>query len=142
MPWLEIQEFALMSKVTIHGDIEPDSLSWKSPPELRFPTLTRPIPRNRPPIAALRESSEEARKRWVEDQFRFPPYTYEEKYLLTSEKGFLHKLPTFSCELLMGFKAHHTLKLDRELFEKSTLQLQIVGRRRWETAFAQGRWPP
>lgn len=87
-------------------------------------TFTRPIVRARPPIdpAGLKGSSEGARNRWVEDQFRFPPYTYEEKYLLESDRGFLHKLPAYSRELLMCFKAHRAKKLDREYFKKSSLQ--------------------
>eukprot|EP00438_Fugacium_kawagutii_P016600 Skav236386 [mRNA] locus=scaffold29:74303:80602:- [translate_table: standard] len=130
LPWLEVQRYAVMNQVTLRGEVEPnelwipDGMSWDGPPDLKFPTFTRPIVRVRPPLdpAGLKGSSQEAKNRWVEDSFRFPPYTYEQKYLLTSDRGFLHKLPASSRELLMGFKEGHTVKLGRELYKKATLQ--------------------
>lgn len=41
--------------------------------------------------------------------------------LLVTDEGQLKKVPAFSKELLMGFKADHTKKLDRELFKKASI---------------------
>eukprot|EP00435_Cladocopium_sp_Y103_P054778 s889_g18.t1 len=112
------------------GEMEPEELwvpqgrTWKAKaPELRFPTFTRPIARRRPPPspAGLEGSSDEAKFRWAHDQFKFPPYTYEEKYLLEDQEGRFYKLPAVSRETLMGFAHGHTLRLDRELFKKTNL---------------------
>eukprot|EP00438_Fugacium_kawagutii_P030713 Skav213067 [mRNA] locus=scaffold364:748159:750546:- [translate_table: standard] len=128
MPWLELTTFGLMTKITMKGDIEPNAL-WLPPgmtflddPKLRLPTFTRPIKRTRPPIdpAGLKDASVAAKHRWRDDQFRFPPYVYEEKYLLLDENERLVKVPAFSRELLMGFPANHTKKLDRELFKNTS----------------------
>eukprot|EP00438_Fugacium_kawagutii_P030064 Skav225587 [mRNA] locus=scaffold901:108728:113061:+ [translate_table: standard] len=129
-PWLEVTTGQVASSVRLKGDLEPEGLwlppdwTWSgSGTDRRFPTFTRPIVRQRPPIdpAGLKSSSQEARLRWRDDHFRFPPYTYEEKYLIRSPSGILQKLPAQSREALMGFRRGHTLKLDREMFEKSTL---------------------
>ena len=39
--------------------------------------------------------------------------------LLQDEEGNWQKVPAESRELLMGFKRHHTLKLDRVLFKET-----------------------
>ena len=48
-------------------------------PGLQLPTFTRSIPRPCPPRspAGIAACSAEVLKIWVEDQFRFPPYTYQ-----------------------------------------------------------------
>eukprot|EP00438_Fugacium_kawagutii_P027760 Skav215993 [mRNA] locus=scaffold4693:119449:124700:+ [translate_table: standard] len=130
-PWYELTTGNVASSLRLMGRLEPDEL-WLPPGYVwsgsgttrRFPTFTRPIVRSRPPIdpAGLKGSSQEARMRWKDDSFRFPPYTYDEKFLIESPSGVLEKLPAQSREVLMGFKRGHTLKLDRELFEKATLQ--------------------
>eukprot|EP00438_Fugacium_kawagutii_P027734 Skav224787 [mRNA] locus=scaffold764:4437:22368:+ [translate_table: standard] len=129
-PWLEVTNGQVASSVRLKGDLGPEGLwlppDWKwsgSGTDRRFPTFTRPIVRQRPPIdpAGLKSSSQEARLRRRDDQFWYPPYTYEEKYLIQSPSGILQKLPAQSREALMGFRRGHTLKLDREMFEKSTL---------------------
>eukprot|EP00435_Cladocopium_sp_Y103_P053817 s1948_g17.t1 len=130
MPWFEVDHFELAAVVRMMGEMEPEELwvpggrTWKAKaPELRFPTFTRPIARRRPPPspAGLEGSSDEAKFRWAHDQFKFPPYTYEEKYLLEDQEGRFYKLPAVSREALMGFAQGHTLRLDRELFKKTNL---------------------
>lgn len=57
--------------------------------ELRFPTFTRAICRRRPPRrpAGLAGCDEETKSRWVDDEFRFPPYTYKSCYMVKNESG-------------------------------------------------------
>ena len=101
----------------------PEGTVWEARSStLRFPTFTRPIVRRRPTPdpAGLGHTSDEGRERWEADSFRYPPYVYEQKFLLTDGNDRLHKLPACSREVLMGFKRDHTLKLDRELFQKSS----------------------
>lgn len=91
MPWLELQTFALM----------PDGPNCNGS-EDGLPTFTRPIKRKRPPIdpAVLKYASVEAKHRWKEDHFRFPPYVCEEKFLLATEDGRLQKAAAYSKELV------------------------------------------
>ena len=129
-PWLEVIRGSVACKIRMFGEMEPDGL-WLPPgtswpggegTDLRFPTFTRPIVRKRPPPqpAGYEHSSREALERWKEDKYRFPPYTYEEKFLLLGKDGARHKLPADSRELLMGYPKGHTKKLDRELFLKKS----------------------
>ena len=103
----------------------PDDLVWEAADSgVKLPTFTRAIVRKKPPPdpAGLKTASQEALSRWQQDSYRFPPYVYEEKFLLTGEDGTLRKIPADSKELLMGFKRNHTKKLDRELYEKTPWQ--------------------
>eukprot|EP00438_Fugacium_kawagutii_P019945 Skav209628 [mRNA] locus=scaffold4224:30594:35975:+ [translate_table: standard] len=131
-PWYEVTVGQVANSVRLKGPLEPDALwlpegfKWSgSGSDLRFPTFTRPIIRSRPPIdpAGLKGASQEARLRWAEDRYRYPPYVYESKFLIESPAGTLHKLPAHSREVLMGYRQGHTARLDRELFEKSTLSV-------------------
>ena len=128
-PWFEIFRHETAVKVRMFGDPEPTALwlpdgwTWQAESEAAcFPTFTRPIVRRRPPPspAGLSGASKVAKERWEEDQFRYPPYTYEDKYLLTAASGELCKLPAASREALMGYPPDHTKKLDRELFKKAS----------------------
>ena len=59
---------------------------WVSAAEpVPLPTFTRSIPRSKPPHmpAGISHTPREARKRWREDQFRYPPYTYKVEYCLS-----------------------------------------------------------
>eukprot|EP00435_Cladocopium_sp_Y103_P040942 s793_g11.t1 len=127
-PWFKIFRGDVATKVTMVGELEPDGLwllpdfSWSgSNTNIRFPTFTRPIKRRRPPPspAGLEQSSADARRRWEGDQFRFPPYTYEERYLIQDKDGNFYKLPAVSREILMGYPKGHTRRMDRELFMKT-----------------------
>ena len=131
VPWLEVDRHEVANQVRMLGDPEPEALwlpentKWEGQTQdSRFPTFTRPIRRKRPPPspAGLKQSSQAARQRWEQDEFRYPPYVYEAKYLLTDTQDRLHKLPSYSREVLMGFKRDHTRKLDRELFEKHSFE--------------------
>lgn len=125
--WFEIEASDLVVKVKMKGEIEPNALwvpeglRFLGDEKIRLPTFTRPIKRSRPPIdpAGLKGTNKEARERWVKDQFRFPPYTYDRKFMLVDSKENLHKVPAQAREALMGFSVGHARKLDRELFFKS-----------------------
>jgi len=82
----------------------------------RFPTFTRAIPRPRPPKApaGLASTSEEGLRRWREDGYRYPPYTYERDYMIEEEDGHLRPLKACEREVLMGFKKGHTMDLARK----------------------------
>ena len=73
-------------------------------PKLRFPTFTRAIRRTRPlpRPAGLGQTNEAAKKRWQEDSYRFPPYTYDERFMITTPRGQLRRLTADEREVLMG----------------------------------------
>ncbi len=69
------------------GDILEEGWTWKkgeADPLLRFPTFTRSIKRKKPPKspAGIGYTTDKALERWKLHEFRFPPYTYERKYLV------------------------------------------------------------
>ncbi len=61
--------------------------SGKEQPMLRLPTLTRSIPRKKPPPrpAGLSRCPEETLELWRSHNMRFPPYTYLKDYLVFSQ---------------------------------------------------------
>eukprot|EP00435_Cladocopium_sp_Y103_P046713 s2187_g13.t1 len=128
LPWLIVDQGDVANKITLVGEVEPDELwipegfSWDgSGTNLRLPTFTRPIKRRRPPPdpAGLAYCSEAAKTRWQGDCYRYPPYTYEDRFLLKDSNGDFYKVPAGSRDILMGFPKGHTKKLDRELFAKA-----------------------
>ena len=82
----------------------------------RFPTMTRAIPRKKPPKApaGLDSTSEEGRSRWIRDRYRYPPYTYNSEYMVEEPSGDLRPLNANEREVLMGFQKGHTLDLARK----------------------------
>ena len=84
--------------------------------ELRFPTFTRAIRRRRPPPrpAGLAGCDEESKARWVEDEYRFPPYTYKSEYMVSNEAGAVRPLKAAERELLMGYLPGHVKMLHRD----------------------------
>ncbi len=74
-----------------------------------LPTFTTARPRsspgNRP--AGLWQCTEEEKERWRVDDFRYPPYQYRKKNLVSSPTG--ERLPSISeKEVIMGFPLHYT----------------------------------
>ena len=102
--------------VHFYGPKEPPKL-WVSPgwewvseqDPVSLPTFTRSIPRSRPPKdpAGIQHTPEDARERWRNDDYRFPPYTYKLEYCLWDG---LHARVCGAAEreVLMGFKPGHT----------------------------------
>ena len=128
MPWMTVEKGDVITRLSLSGPVEPEELwmpegySWKNPDRRRkLPTFTRPIRRRKPPPspAGLKGCPKVAQDRWERDDFRYPPYVYRDENLLQDEEGNWQKVPAESRELLMGFKRHHTLKLDRVLFKET-----------------------
>lgn len=76
----------------------------------KFPTFMKAIKRDRPPPvpAGLRRATESMVTRWTEDCFRFPPYQYADKFLLSHVAQPDRLLDSSERELLMGFGPGHT----------------------------------
>ena len=75
-----------------------------------LPTFTTSRPRsspgNRP--AGLWQCADHEVQRWRSDDFRYPPYQYRDKHLISSPDGL--RLPAISeKEVIMGFPAHYTV---------------------------------
>jgi hypothetical protein len=86
------------------------SLPWEMvDAQATFPTFTRSIPRNRPPPspAGLKGCSLAALERWEIDDFRFPPYTYEDNFMVTDGTN-TRRLNAEEREVIMGFPAGYT----------------------------------
>ena len=51
-----------------------------------LPTCMKSIPRTVPPPkpAGLEKTSPQARQRWIDDSYRYPPYQYQDRFIFTS----------------------------------------------------------
>lgn len=74
-----------------------------------LPTFTRAIPRERPPYkpAGLSTSSAAALERWKCHGFRYPPYTYEEKFMMTNGST-MRPVSASEREVILGFSPGYT----------------------------------
>eukprot|EP00438_Fugacium_kawagutii_P000280 Skav202689 [mRNA] locus=scaffold3222:42188:44050:+ [translate_table: standard] len=110
------------TKVVYEGPVEPldhflsVGSEWEEGlrnEEARFPTFTRAIPRRRPPPrpVGLEGLEPAAKLLWEEHQYRYPPYTYAEKFMVLDQNLTLRPLCADEREVLMGFKRGHTKKL-------------------------------
>ena len=74
-----------------------------------FPTCLKSIPRNAPPPkpAGLEKTDGATRERWRLDSFRYPPYQYDQRFLITSESSW-RLLNATEKELLLGYGFEHT----------------------------------
>eukprot|EP00435_Cladocopium_sp_Y103_P000532 s2010_g1.t1 len=86
--------------------------SWPAgdDPQVKFPTFMKSIPRRVPPPfpAGLNKTAQDARTRWQEASFRFPPYQYDNKYLLVHPQQPPRLLEASEREILLGLGAGHT----------------------------------
>lgn len=75
-----------------------------------LPTAMKCIVRNRPPLkpAGIQKCSEEALQRYRADQFRYPPYQYQDQYIFYTSSGTWRTVGAEEKELLMGFGWKHT----------------------------------
>eukprot|EP00435_Cladocopium_sp_Y103_P030899 s1425_g7.t1 len=83
---------------------------WRMASEDKFPTFTtsrpREFPGRRP--AGLDKLSAEERTQWAEDNYRFPPYQYQQCYQLC--RGAEHRLLNIEeREVIMGFPRGYTV---------------------------------
>lgn len=74
-----------------------------------FPTCMKSLPRTVPPVkpAGLDKCSEATIKRWKEDQYRYPPYQYDRRFVITSPSTW-RLLNATEKELLLGYGFNHT----------------------------------
>eukprot|EP00435_Cladocopium_sp_Y103_P043576 s1827_g12.t1 len=119
---VEVTEFRGMTQLIYRGPLEPhalfleDKCEWPGgmqDDKLKFPTMTRCIPRNRPPPdpAGLKAASAAAVARWEGDRFRYPPYTYADEFMVLTPECELRPLKADEREILMGYQPGHTEKL-------------------------------
>ena len=75
-----------------------------------FPTFMKSIRRVKPPPvpAGLARTSEATRALWKENNFRYPPYQFAEKFLLSSPGKPSRVLDSSEREVLLGFGPGHT----------------------------------
>ena len=115
---LELTECPYWTEVVASAPYPPVE-AWKTPgydwwgeaEGAVFPTSMKSIPRRVPPPkpAGLAKSSPAARARWAADSFRFPPYQYEDRFILSSQdSGAWRLLSADEKELLLGYGWHHT----------------------------------
>ena len=88
------------------------SPGWKWSSEsnpVSLPTFTRAIPRVKPPVhpAGIKSTPEDAKVRWYEDWYRYPPYTYRYENCMIKEP-FIRVACSSEREALMGFGPGHT----------------------------------
>ena len=78
--------------------------------QVRLPTFMKSIARHAPPPypAGLNKASLSAQERWRNDKFRFPPYQYDQKYLLCHQDHEPRLLDSSERELLLGLGPGHT----------------------------------
>ena len=74
-----------------------------------FPTAMKSLPRRSPPSkpAGLERCSSLTLKRWEEDQFRYPPYQYDWKFVISDSHSW-RLLSAEEKELLLGYGFEHT----------------------------------
>ena len=74
-----------------------------------FPTCMKSIKRSRPPPkpAGINKCTKDTIDRWRADAFRFPPYQYADRYLITKD-GKWRLLSPVERELLLGYGIGHT----------------------------------
>eukprot|EP00435_Cladocopium_sp_Y103_P045333 s2195_g13.t1 len=78
--------------------------------QVKLPTFMKSIPRRVPPPfpAGLNKTAQAARERWQAASFRFPPYQYDDKYLVTHTSLPPRLVDASERELLLGLGAGHT----------------------------------
>ena len=85
--------------------------SWPGETEgAKLPTFMKAIKRDRPPPvpAGLKRATPAMVQRWEEDNYRFPPYQYADKFLLCHPELPSRLADSSERELLLGFGPHHT----------------------------------
>ena len=83
---------------------------WKKVGTEPLPTFTTARPRSSPghKPAGLRHCEADARQRWEQDQFRFPPYQYRSCFSLVNSKGDIRVPCIEEREVIMGFPRDYT----------------------------------
>ena len=99
---------SLNSQVVAENFLSP---GWRKVEKSAFPTFTTSRPRSSPGYkpAGIQQCTEEEKQRWTEDEYRFPPYQYQDKHCLVNKKG-EKRLPNIQeREVIMGMPKDYTL---------------------------------
>ena len=117
--WQEIRlscSFPPIEKFLKPGNI------WLNEDEVRFfPTSVRFIPRRKPPRqpAGLHLCNAEAKLRWKNSKFAYPPYQFRNCNCILRKSGKIEPPNTEERELMHGFKPGHTAPAVRSSEEKT-----------------------
>ena len=130
----EMEELKYVGPMERMTDVLAPGWTWQAGERdetLRFPTFTRPIKRRQPPKepAGIQNSSHLAKERWREHEFRYPPYTYERKYMVEGPESRVRILRAQEREVLMGFEKDYTKDLARKEPESRSDQRDLEDRR-------------
>ena len=111
-------------------------------PSLTFPTATRAIPRKVPPPrpAGIERCTAATLRRWREHGMRYPPYTYQEQYLLSCE-GLTRVLNSQEREVLSFFPAGWTSAVKSKTVRTLQAILKMSAVAWWAMALMQRPWP-
>ena len=116
LPDITVQPGAYFKEVTAQAEY-PTTEQWLTPgyswhgekSGTVFPTCMKAIVRDFPPPrpAGLEKCDAECRGRWRADSYRYPPYQYQEQFLITTEHSW-RLLNAREKELLLGYWYNHT----------------------------------
>ena len=94
---------------SLHDDEWVDAGWWRCDPACQLPTFMKSIARRSPPTmpAGISRCNDADLARWASDDYRFPPYQYQRRYLFTNEEGALRYSSIREREKLLGFGCNH-----------------------------------
>ena len=97
--------------------------TWHADQGVAFPTFMKCIKRKGPPVqpAGLRRATADTKERWVQDQYRYPPYQYAAQFLLHCPGKEPRLLDSSERELLLGFGPNHTASVHERLRHEKEL---------------------
>ena len=83
---------------------------WSKTQSECFPTFTTSRPRSKPGYkpAGIQQCNPTELSRWEKDEFRFPPYQYQDKFCVKNKKGALRLPNVQEREVIMGFPKDST----------------------------------
>eukprot|EP00435_Cladocopium_sp_Y103_P016211 s3739_g4.t1 len=124
------------ASVQLEAQIDPQDFlepGWKQQSDTRLPTFTTSRPRASPGYkpAGLQNCTEAEQKMWKEDEYRFPPYQYQGKYLLRNRQGKTRLVNVQEREVIMGFPKDYTSncmpKKDQGTTACTDVRLSLIG---------------
>lgn len=80
-----IRAYVTADPVQVEQWIQP-GWHWEAPEGTLFPTFMKSLRRQKPPPkpAGVERCDASTKWRWIQDEYRFPPYQYKEQFLVTS----------------------------------------------------------
>ena len=94
---------------SLHDSEWVDEGWWRCDSSCQLPTFMKSIARKSPPTmpAGISRCNDADLSRWTSDDYRFPPYQHQRRYLLTNESGALRYSSIREREKLLGFGHNH-----------------------------------